>query len=454
MRGGDVKQPGPRSQPFEVRDDDDEHAAASEGKSSKAFRVGGLKKAMPKQPARKKFRALSDETIVANIADDAKQRGTCVQRFFPLNKCAAVADFWLGCGVGAFVYTLVAVAVPQQPPSPPLPTSIATGNGGRRLPPSSPPPAPSSPCAVFATLTNLRWLHHPQWCYHMQNRMSCERAYVTLDTGGLARCVLHAANEHASCRVAERSFECVAPPPPSPSSPPPLPPTLPLLPPLPCSPLRPAPPPPPPSLSPLPPLEPPPVRSVVEFLNDRFTACNPGVFIRGFDAMAHKDLPPWQSYWPHSTNLADRMSGSITNARLPYIFMRAPWAHPEFNGSPPGEIIVDGQTVSIGTGGIILSASAVQSALLCSYNRDVASVNYGHKGCPPVPSSSRSYSPSALLEMLQSHERRALKCKQQHNINNCYNEVCPLIFHVCANPGCVIGCLPCCSALNEAEVSK
>lgn len=184
--------------------------------------------------------------------------------------------------------------------------------------------------------------------------------------------------------------------------------------------------PPPLPSTPHPPPSPPqssrPVRynASVQDLNDRYVACEPGVLIRGFDAMSRSSRLPWTSYWPHSTIRADRMSGSMTNARIPFIFMRAPWGKPEFNDSPPGHVTIGDRSASIGAGGVIFSAAVAQLALLCSYERDVASVNdRRHRGC----GRGHSYSPSELMKMLASHEKRASGCQRSHNINNCYNEV-------------------------------
>ena len=170
--------------------------------------------------------------------------------------------------------------------------------------------------------------------------------------------------------------------------------------------------------------------AVVARLNERYVACAPGVFIRGFDKMTKPNQLPWLSYWPPqyggtaTGNLADRMSGTVTNVRLPYIFMGVGCC-PEFNDSPPGQSVTVGeQTASVGVGGVVFSSSSVHDAMLCSFDRDSATLNdRNSQGCAGWLGD--RYSPSALLEMLQSHEHRAKNCMRRHNINNCYNEVCP-----------------------------
>jgi len=159
---------------------------------------------------------------------------------------------------------------------------------------------------------------------------------------------------------------------------------------------------------------------LVAAINDRFASGHPsnkveraGVFVRGLDQLTRDGLLPWASYWPHSSEPADRTSGCIANGRLPYIYMRTPWGESRFDDSPPGP--------QVGAGGYILSSSAVDLALLCSYPRDAATTNdrSPSRGCVREG----VFAMSHLRGMLQAHEARAAACREAGNVNNCYNEV-------------------------------
>jgi hypothetical protein len=172
----------------------------------------------------------------------------------------------------------------------------------------------------------------------------------------------------------------------------------------------------PPPISPAPPISPGMERTAqlnAQFFGGRPSndAAEAGVFIRGFDQLTHSNLP-WEVYWPHSTQKTDRLSGSIANARLPYIYMRTPWGQAQYNDDPPGP--------HVGTPSFVVTATFVNDALLCSYDRDAATTNdRAYHGC----ARQGSRSPSHLKAMLEAHESRAVHCQASGNINNCYNEV-------------------------------
>ena len=161
--------------------------------------------------------------------------------------------------------------------------------------------------------------------------------------------------------------------------------------------------------------------NVVSELNRRFAHGHPsnaaaeaGVFFRGLDALtgASGSADPWNVYWPHSRQPINRVSGCIMNARLPYLFMRAPWGRHEYDNAPPGP--------EVGAGGFFVKPGVVEAGMICSYSHDASTTNdRSGNGC----GRGDAFASVQLAEMLAAHERRSLQCSQAGNINNCYNEV-------------------------------
>jgi len=269
--------------------------------------------------------------------------------------------------------------------------------------PASPPSWPALCTLEIPTMTNLQALDPPRWCrWFDMNATLCERAYVGLQDDGTTHCATQSCTKLrrctfepvSGCMLTDSLVACSLPP---------------------TSPLPPQ----------LPPTSPSPSQPIERILHDRFMYGQPanrvelaGILVHMFDLLGRSLDQPWlpcrEDNWCYK--YSDRLSFSIINAELPYLFNQKYAAG--FIASPTKADLLCSWFIDYGTMDKLCDPPGVRND--CLPGCWVGTPNW----CSGQPDHiwDCAFPPSLTKEMLENHMMRMGRTGQRH-LGAAYNEV-------------------------------